>query len=262
MTSLLHLEQLLWAITIALSAALFLLLVVRRADRSHPAFTLYLGLVLVQAAILVAAYTAWGFRSHNAWLTGWISQAVVICARAAAVLEVCRMMLGHYRGVWSLAWRILSLAALGVLLYSAVASGLRWELAVPNLDRGIEMAIAVVIVGLLVFARLYGVKSDPGTKGLAAGFCLYSCFHVLNNTVLERFMYQYFDWWNVLGIVAFAGTVTIWGWAVLQMRAAQEDALALLPGDVYRVLIPEVNLKLSELNEQLSRFWKAEAPRP
>jgi hypothetical protein len=262
MAEVLHIEQLLWAVTIGLAAGVFLLLVVRKSDRTYPVFTLYIGLVLVQAAVLVAAYSAWGFRSYNAWLTGWITQAVIICARGAAVYELCRKVLAHYRGVWSLAWRILSVAAAIVFVYSTVASRFEWYLAVPSAERAIEMAIAVVIVGLLFFARHYQVQCPPGAKAILAGFCLYSCFRVFNDTVLERFAYDYFQLWNVLANVAFSFSLVIWGWALLRNEPALEASPALLRAGTYRVFIPEVNRKLADLNDELGRFWKAEAPRP
>jgi hypothetical protein len=53
-------------------------------------------------------------------------------------------------------------------------------------------------------------------------------------------------------------------WAVtLRKPATAVDAQpVLLPVSVYRQVSPELNLRLRVLNEQLSQFWKVEAPRP
>jgi hypothetical protein len=54
-----------------------------------------------------------------------------------------------------------------------------------NLDRGLELAMATVIVLLFVFARYYEVGVEPAVRTMAIGFLLYSCFRVLNDTILE-----------------------------------------------------------------------------
>jgi hypothetical protein len=53
--------------------------------------------------------------------------------------------------------------------------------------------------------------------------------------------------------------LSIWTWALRKPQPQAEPGEILLPRVVYQSLAPEINLRLRLLNEQLSRFWPAEA---
>jgi hypothetical protein len=184
---------------------------------------------------------------------------MVLFARALAVAEVCRHLLSRYRGVWALAWRILLLCVAVVLSYSILAARRDWRLALLTADRGLELSIATVIVVLLLFARYYDVKVEPVVRSLAIGFCLYSCFVVLNNTVLERWLHDYSALWNLLGMLAFLASLSVWTSALRPSRSQSQTKEILLPSGIYQAIVPEINLRLRLFNEQLSQFWKVEA---
>jgi len=252
-------QHALWALNSAGEVLLLTLLVVRKYYRSYPAFSLYLLVDLTMGATVFFVYRLWGFDSVIAYRIAWGTQGIVLFARALAVAEVCRHLLSRYRGVWALAWRILLLCAVVVLSYSTLAARHDWRLALPSADRGLELSIASVIVVLLLFARYYGVKAEPVARSLAIGFCLYSCFAVLNNTMLERLLYDYSVFWNVLGMLAFLATLSIWTFALRHSESEAQAKEILLPSGIYQALAPEINLRLRLFNEQLSRFWKVEA---
>jgi hypothetical protein len=163
--------------------------------------------------------------------------------------------------VWALAWRILLLCAALVLCYSILAARHDWKLALLTADRGLGLSIATVIVVLLLFARYYDVKVDPVVRSLAIGFCLYSCFVVLNNTVLERWLHDYSALWNLLGMLAFLASLSIWTGALRHSQSEAQPKEILLPSGIYQAIAPEINLRLRLFNEQLTRFWKVEAGR-
>lgn len=259
MVELAQFQQMLWAVNVAVGVTLAVLLVVRKNYRVYPAFTFYIFVNLIQAALLFITYRRWGFNSVIAWRIFWLTLGAVICARALAVTEICRHLLARYRGVWALAWRILLLCAAVVLSYSILAARHDWRLALPSADRGLELSIAAVIVVLLLFARYYHVEEEHVVRSLAVGLCLYSCFAALNNTVLERFLYDYSALWNLLEMLAFLVSLSIWTWALRKPQSQAEVREFLLPRGVYQSLNPEINLRLRLLNEQLSRFWPAEA---
>jgi hypothetical protein len=129
---------------------------------------------------------------------------------------------------------------------------------VPNLQRSIELAIATGIVGLFLFARYYEIAPESLLRSLALGFLLISCFWVLNATILERFVRAYIPLWRVLNILAVLASLLVWTWAFWQPRTALVKTQALSTDDLYKTVGPEVNVKLRELNEQLSRFWKVD----
>ncbi len=252
----------LWLLNIAVAGYLLVLLGVRKNYRIFPAFSLYILLNLALGILAFVLYRRWGFFSQEAWRIAWGMQALVLCARAAAVAEVCKHLLGRYRGVWALAWRVLLACAAIVLLYSSLAARLRFTFALPKAERSLELAIATVIVAVFVFARHYGVEAQPADRSLAVGFCLYSCFGVLNNTILDRFLDSYVPLWNLLGMLAYLGSLVLWSWALREKLPEREIEPKMLPEGVYRTLTPEINERLEMLNENLKQFWYPEVRRP
>jgi hypothetical protein len=216
---------------------------------------------LALGASVYFIYRHWGYSSVTARRIAWAMLFVVICARALAVAEVCKRLPGRYRVIWALAWRIFLASAALVLLYSAAAGRHRWELALPSAQRGLELAIATVIVLLLLFIRYYAVHADPADLSLAVGLCLYSCFNVLNNTILEHYLYSYVVLWNVLGLLLFFVSLSVWAWALRRPQPAANTREALHAPGIYQSITPQINARLRSLNEQLSHFWKAEVTR-
>ena len=250
-----------WAVNAVASVFLLVLLAVRKNYRTYPAFTFYILLNLALGISLFIIYRRWGFSSTSSWLFAWGMQVVVICARALAVAEVCRHFLSRYSGIWALAQRILLLCAGLVLLYSGLAARHQWKLALASADRGLELSIAAVIVNLFLFARNYDVRPEGTDRSLAIGFCLYSCFRALNDTVLERYLYGYATLWSLLGMLAFFASLFLWSWALRKSRTETAAEENLLPLGVYQTFTPQINLRLRSLNDQLYKIWKPEVTR-
>jgi hypothetical protein len=207
------------------------------------------------------AIKGWGFSSSVAWRVGWATQFLVLGARAFAVAELCRNILGRFRGVWILARWILLASGATVLFYALIAAFHQWRLLLNTAEMGIELATATVIVLLLLFARYYDIVVEPPLRLLATGFCVYSCFSALNDTILARWLTRYVSLWNVLGMVAFLSCLLLWSWA---FRKSAPQAIAdplFLDRSVYLKIIPEMNWRLRSLNERLIQFWRLEAPR-
>ncbi|HEY6267718.1 MAG TPA: hypothetical protein VIX11_05430 [Candidatus Acidoferrum sp.] len=254
--------QMIWGVTAFLDGVLLVLLLYRKNYMAFPAFFVYVLFDFLQCLVLYASYRIWGFGSPVSRQLGWGTQGVVMTARAAAVAEICQRVLAKYRGVWALAKRLLILTALVVLLYSwAIARG-GWQLAVLNGHRGIELAIASVIVVLVMFTRYYGIFVEPPVRVLTIGFFLYSSFFVLNDTILERWMYDYSKGWNLLGTSAFLASMLLWIWGLRERQPAKTLGQKMLPGEIYDAAAPEINDRLRALNEHLEQFWNVERKQP
>jgi hypothetical protein len=255
-------ELVCWYSSLLLRLLLLCLLLFRSNVRSLPFFSLYLLANFVQSLIVAFTYKVWGDTSQVAFVVAWGSQGLVTCARALAVAELCRLLLAGYRGVWSLARRVLLSCAVLVLLYSALVSQHLWSWAIVSASRALELTIAAVIVALFVFLRHYRVAVAPTLRTLALGFCFYSCVAVVNNTILEQLPRTYFPAWNWLDIVTFLACLLVWTWALRKSIPRPILNPMLLPASVYRQLSPEINSRLRLLNDRLCQFWKIEAPRP
>jgi hypothetical protein len=256
-----QLQRILWPVNVAVGVILFVLLIARENYRTYPAFTGYIFVNLAQALSFYFVSRRWGYSSRNMWLVGWSSEGVVTLARSLAVIELCRHMLARYRGVWALTWRILCASALLVIVYSSFSARDRWELALPAVQRSLELSIAVVIVLLVLFVRYYEVPAGASDRTLAVGFCLYSGIFVINNTFLDRFLYRYSDLWNLLGILSFLVSLLLWTWALRNPQRVSRTEEPLMGAGVYESLSPEINARLRALNEKLSRLWNEQEPR-
>jgi hypothetical protein len=250
-----------WAASTAAVVFILVLLAMLKNYRAYPAFTFYIFVNLAQAILLFIIYLRWGYHSRVAWFFGWGTQAVVVCARALAVAEICRHVLARYPGIWALAKRMLLMCAGLVLLYSGLAARHQWQLALPSAERGLELSIATVIVALFLFARYYHVRTERTDRLLAIGFCLYSCFRTLNDTIADRYLFDYAQLWSFLGMLAFFASLVLWSWALRKPRTAIAAQENLLPLGAYQSLTPQINLRLRSLNDQLYKIWKAEVTR-
>jgi hypothetical protein len=251
----------LWALNVTAELGLFAFMATRKQYRTFPLFFYYLCVALLQSVVLFIAYRVWGFTAPISERFGWGTQGIVLCARALAIAEICWHLLGEYSGIWVLARRILLTFAFLVALYSILTAGWKWEETVLKADRGMELTIVVVIVILFVFARYYEVVAEPALRALAIGFFLLSCFAVVNDTILQNKLKRYEDLWRLLGALAFLASLSLWFSAMRKALPIPTSRATLLPGEIYRTLAPEVNLRLRRLNEQLSKLGQGRARR-
>jgi hypothetical protein len=255
MSEMLNLRNLAWALTAITELILFVYLVRRKLFRSHPFFSAYILIALLQNALVVAAYAIWGSQSFRAWLMFWLSQVVVEAARFLAIVEVARRVLSPYTGIWALGWRVLLTAVGGVLIYAALLSRDYWYSLPLNVDRGVGLAGAAVIVTLLLFARYYGLPMNNLDRALCIGFCLYSCFTVINDSLLEKWVTGYLSFWSFLGPLTFLASLLLWtGAARAYTETAQARDPGVVPQELYGKLSSELNVRLHLLNEHLNQL--------
>ena len=251
----------LWAATFALEAVLFLLLVLRKQHKEFPFFSAYILGALLQSALVFFSYWKWGYESEVSGKIAWTSQGIVILLRALVVAELCRRLAGPYRGVWALIWRTLTVCAAIVLGYSLFTSKLSMPIAIVSADRGLELTIATVVVIVFLFAAYYGIVPQARVYFLAAGLCFYSCFYVINDSFLERWMEAFTPVWNFAGMISFMVSLGLWFCGFLALKFSEAGTPHLLPKHVYRSLSPQLNQQLRQLNDRLSMFWQTGEPR-
>lgn len=258
----LHLQYFAWAITTFFEVVLFLFLLSRKQFRSHPAFFFYILIVIVQNAMGMLVYRRWGFRNTLAWDYAWGSQALVASARACALVEVARGILAAYKGIWAFAWRMLLTVGVAVFGYSLLTSKGEWHHFVMSANRGVELSIAAVIVTLLLFARYYQLPIGGLERSLATGFCLYSCFSVINFSIFERYLELYANFWSFLDIIAFLASLFLWI-AAVQSHAPEKRAeeFPAISKEQYAEFSAKLDLRLHILNEQLNTLLHSGAPR-
>jgi hypothetical protein len=246
-----------WALTTLLEIVLLIYAVRRKLYLSHPAFVIYIACAILQSALAFIVYRFWGQETVLGWSIVWGSQALLIFARSMAIVEIVRRNLSNYTGIWALAKRILLFVGISSLVYSLLLSKMQWHLLVVNLDRSIELSIAIVIVTFLLFARYYGLTVHSLDRLLVTGFCLYSCVFVINNSLFEKWMDQYLSFWNFLDVLAFLATLLLWMKAVHEhvRERAPEQAPAGVASN-YLDLSTNLNPRLRLFNKQLEQLLR------
>jgi len=260
LASLPAIDLLLWAATTLLSAALLTVILLRKQQRHFPIFTGYLIVNLLQTAFQVFVYNRYGINSDLAYSWAWGSQVLVVVTRAFAAVEFCRGVLERYSGIWALAIRILLLCA-SMVFFAAVLFGKDgFRYAVLTLEIGCEGFIAVLVVGTFVFARYYAARMEQILVLLGLGLGLNSCLKIINDLVLSKYLTTYQYLWNHVGVLTFVAVLLLW---ITAMRTASQPLPLpeLLPAQLYRALIPGINQRLWQLNEQLIRLWKLKQPK-
>jgi len=149
--------------------------------------------------------------------------------------------------------------AVAVIAYDLVLSKGLWQWLILNGIRGLELAMAAVIVTMLLFARYYRVPVNPLQRALAVGLCLYSTFYVINYSLLERIVQQYAVLWNFLDLFAFMASLLVWISAASRYVPSEELAVpSAIPAELYGKLSSEVNSRLLLLNRQLIQLLHLE----
>ncbi len=252
-----------WAFSVAIQVILLLLLFLNRNFRRLSFFTAYIGLNLCQGAFLAIVYSLYGFGSDRVYSLGWYSECVTFIAQALATLEILRLTLRPFQGIWSLAWR--ALGAVAAVVVTLVALGTRgsWGLAGWfQINRGYHLTFAAALIACLLVVRYYSIPVPTAYKMIMGGFCLYSCMDVIINTGIQTVLYRQFraygPVWETMILLSFVLMIGI-DIAALWKPLPHDERQAPPPSDsTYQRLSPEINEQLRRLNEKLLRLWKLE----
>lgn len=259
----LHLLDVAWALTTLLEVILVAFIFWRRVNRTHPAFSLYILVAVVQSGLVACSSRYWGPQSIQNFNMFWGSQAVVVSARWLAVAEITRKVLAGYSGIWAMVSRILFAMGAVILAYSIALSRNRWDLVVLNADRAVELCIGAFIVCIFFFARYYRLSMANLERQLAIGFCLFSCSWIINNSIFESWRDSRGIWWNFFGVFSFFATLILWLNAVRQPAEARREApqQPLSPA-TYAELSQQLDSRLHALDNRLSHLFRSEDTPP
>jgi hypothetical protein len=263
MVELLTLRDLTWGLTTLLELILLFYLIRKKLYRTHLSFFIYLPALILQSAVVAVVYRYFGPRSVASFNIGWSTQAVVICLGWLAVIDIARKALSASAGIWDVATRVRFAVTACVLVYSVWSSNDRWTLAVLTADRTEELCIATSIVFLLLFLPYYRVDANNLERMLAIGFCLYSCFSVINVSVYQHLRLSYGSMRNYLDILAFVASLLLWVGAVRSY--SDSPSITIQPAltlEHYAGLSAKLNSRLHLLNHRLDNLFRSGDSRP
>ena|SRR5215510_4650406 len=254
-----------WGAGFALQVFICGLLLSRRHFRTLPTFTAFVMANVFQATLLYLIYAQFGLASRTALALAWLSEACILLLRSLATMEILRLALRPYPGIWALGWRLLTVTFCTVILVAVIEAGRNFRWAIALTDRGFHLAFAFALIACLVLIRNYSIPVEPTYKALLGGFCFYSCTMVIANAVgyvlTLRGAPNFESFWQLLTIVTYAIVQGTWAVALWKAAPEHEKGPALLPASIYGHLSPQINDRLGMLNARLSQFWKPEVSR-
>jgi hypothetical protein len=254
----------LWAASFVAEAVILALLIFRGHFRPLPFFTSYVALNLCQAVLLYLIYNRYGTQSDLAHALAWQSEAITLIVKVFATVEVLRLALGAYRGIWGLAWRLVTFTCVAALIGVVITARGQGDWATMEADRGYHLIFATAVLACLALIHYYRISVAPTYQILLAGFCFYSCMKILANTALQEFLYQRFSnfeqIWQTFSLSVYVVVLTVWAVALLRPLPAGAQQGATLPRLSYAPALPEIHFQLRAINKQLMNFWKIEGP--
>jgi len=250
------LHNFIWICNIVLEVAVPFLMAWKRQYRTFPAIFFYLLINLLQAALTYQVYLRKGYNSWPAFWAYWISQGVVVVARWVAVCELCRLILGQFKGIWALTWRVLAVLGGAAMLLALTLGGHNFMRIISTFDLSLEVSMGTVLLVFFLFARYYKVVIQNSLRTMAIAFCLYSLFRAFNDLVLQTFLRSYSSNWNLVDETTYLATLLLLGSAVYLLGSMPVPRVVLLPRSAYAEIAPQVSARLSLLNERLSEFLR------
>jgi len=263
MSAPLSLVDIIWRVTTAAELALLATLIWRKANNSFPFFTAYLASVLLQSVGMFFVYQQTNWNGARVWNIAWGTQAGVTVMRSLALVELTRKILARYAGIWALARVLILCVGICVVAYALAFSRGHSQWVTLNLVRGLELAMAAVIVTVLLFARYYRLPIGSLPRGVAVGLCLYSVFYVIDYSLLEKGLVRHMEIWNFLSVLTFLASLLLW-LAAFYLYPVREQAAtpANISPEAYGKLSSEVNLRLYLLNRQINQILNSGERRP
>jgi hypothetical protein len=229
----------------------------RRLWRTLPFFSAYLVLVVLSEAARWSVLLSFGERSRAYSWTYWGFQALLVPARGAVLVDLCRAALGLYSGVWQLSRYLLGSAALVMLSVAAVRTGSsRGVLSyVLYVEVELEFAIVVTLLLLLMLTRYYGVSLNRPLGGTALGLVFYSSVVITTSSIMTTPMALSWELYSALRSVAYAVALGLWAYALrLPLPAAVQPEMGTV--ESYERNTQVVSDRMRALNSRLLELMK------
>jgi len=242
------------AIAVVLEVLVAVLTIRHRLYRRLPLFTIYVAMLVFAEFIRLGVRAHFGFGSPEHFWAYWVTQAFLMTARGAVVAEICFSMLGKYTGIWRLCRTVLYGVAGGL----CVAAGyVAWHAQdsiiefISTCGRGLEFAVLGTLLVAVCFTRYYRVQIERPIALVIAGLVFYAAVQVPNHEFLRVLMNEYYPIYAQMSVYSFLIAVCMWLVAVWKPVGAAAVEPILLDASIYRQVMPEMNLRLRELNSRL-----------
>jgi hypothetical protein len=243
----------LWAASFVALVPLFVVLVARKRAGQFPAFTAYVGFVVLESITL---FLTLKHRNLYSWLY-WGAQVVELILQLAVTVEIARHVFKPF-GRWASGARSFWIGACGVSLVAALgltfvasphAPTYSWAWVIKG-NLFAMMLTCMISIAVLVTARQYGLAWRNHVIGLAQGWTLWAFIAFAVETCQSYFGYTpFYAEVGYIGELANLAAVVYWIFIFWQEEPS-------------RVLSPEMRQILVEEQRRLDYYVAKVVSRP
>ncbi len=187
-----------------------------RMWRIYGGFSLFALWLLLRS---LALYTAQALLSRAEYrAVYWQTDIIDLILRFLLVWEVFRHTFPKASGLHKIVSKGFTVAAFGLVIFSVGAvwsyeAYSRFHSVYPAIERSFGFAQAVMILGLLLTARYYGVQLGRNVRGIAVAFGAWSSLSTANNAMIDL-RHSFLPYWQFLLPVSCVAMFALWIWAV------------------------------------------------
>jgi hypothetical protein len=237
----------------AFDVAVAIVAIRRHLFKRLPVFTVYLASVAIVDLIRFFSQTFAGNASWTYFYAYWGTHVPLLVLRGLVVAEICGIAFRQHVGVWKMCRIVLGVVAVVLCSHAVVAA---WNnqnhirTFITSADRGLELAILVTLVLALGFMRYYLIEVDRLIALVSAGLIFYSAVQVINNEFFFTWK-AFYPIYSAIVVNSFLISMLIWLVAVWKPLPAPAPARVMLDSRAYGEMMPEMNLRLRQLNDRL-----------
>ena len=228
-----------------------------RLYRQLAFFSAYIVLVIVQELFgWWVSKTPW-FYSDAYYYIFWSTQLVLSLLRLLTIAEIAKRSLRGYPAIWTLAWQILSGAAVILLSWATYSAVPYWHHVKRFIAVGgqrFELMQAVLLLLVLALVAYYHLRVAPLYRFVLIGICIYAAVTVADSQLylLNSKMAD-----SIFGYVrqgSYSISLAVWTYAVWRWGRTPATPPDLISQQKYDELSPQVHDRLRELNDKLANL--------
>jgi hypothetical protein len=184
--------------------------------RTYGGFSLFALWLLLRS---LALYITQGSMSPGAYRAiYWETDLADMVLRFLLVWEVFHHTFPKGSGLHKIVSKGFTVVAFGLVIFSvgivwSYEAYARFHSVYPVIERSFGFAQAVMILGLLLTARYYGVQLGRNVWGIAVAFGAWSSLSTANNAMIDL-RHSFLPYWQLLLPLSAVAMFAVWVWAV------------------------------------------------
>ena len=219
-------SYLIFLLGLCLELAVLGLLIRNKLVRIYSCFFVYVLSMVTRTLVLFAVLE----KSRTIYRSlYWGTDVLGLALRFLVVWEIFRHTFPKESSIHKVVSKGFAMIAFGLLI---LAIGVFWSYEnyaqfhslYPALDRSFGFAQAVMILGMLLTARYYGIEFGRNLWGIGLSFGAWVSLSAANNAMIDL-RHSFLPYWEFLRPLSFVAMLLVWVWAVSVYAPNPQPAL-------------------------------------